>query len=116
MSDVSDSFAFQPSEPPGSPNITSSGDDIQATSLTVRWTAPANNGGRAVTGYRVRVLRGITVVKNEIRGVIDELDVGNLTIRTNYALEVYAMNVAGEGTPGTKNISTKYEGMRHFAL
>ena len=116
MSDISDSFAFQPSEPPGPPTITSSGDDIQATSLTVRWTAPANNGGRAVTGYRVRVLRGITVVKNEIRGVIDELDVGNLTIRTNYALEVYAMNVAGEGTPGTKNISTKYEGMRHFAL
>ena len=82
----------------------------------MRWTAPANNGGRPVTGYRVRVLQGLTVVKNEIRGVINELDVGKLTIRTNYTLEVYAMNVAGEGSPGTKNVTTKYEGMRQCSL
>ena len=112
-----DSFAFQPSEPPGSPTITSSDDDIQATSLTVRWTAPADDGGRAVTGYRVRVLRGSTVVKNEILDADErKLAIGALQVNTTYTLEVYAKNVAGEGSAGTKTVKTKYEGVRQCSL
>ena len=116
MSDISDSFAFQPSEPPGPPTITSSGNDIQATSLTVRWTAPAKNGGRPVTGYRVRVLQGSDVVKNVSRGDIGELVIGTLDVNTTYTLEVYARNVAGEGPSGTKTVTTKYEGTGQCTL
>ena len=116
VSDISDYFAFQPSEPPGPPNITSSGDDIQATSLTVRWTAPANDGGRAVTGYRVRVLQASDVVKNVSCGDIRELVIGTLDVNTTYTLEVYARNVAGEGPPGTKTVTTKYEGTGQCTL
>ena len=77
----------------------------------MRWTAPANNGGRPVTGYRVRVLQGSTVVKNEVVGNVKELGVGELDVSTNYTLEVYAKNVAGQGPPGRKNVTTNYEGM-----
>ena len=102
---------FVYSDKPGPPTITSSGDDIQATSLTVRWTAPVNNGGRPVTDYRVRVLQESKVVKNKVVGNVKELGVGELDVSTNYTLEVYAKNVAGEGPRGTKNVTTKYEGM-----
>ena len=111
---ILNSLSFQSSEPPGPPTITSSGDDIQATSLTVRWTAPANNGGRAVTGYRVIVLQGSTVVKNKIRDAeVRKLAIGALQVNTTYTLEIYARNDAGEGLPGIKTVTTKYEGTRN---
>ena len=80
----------------------------------MRWTAPANNGGRPVTGYRVRVLQGHTVVKGITIGDVRKLDLGELKIGTKYILEVYARNVAGEGAPGTKTVTTKYQGMRSY--
>ena len=81
----------------------------------MRWTAPAEDGGRpAVTGYRVRVLQGSTVVKGITIGDVRKLDLGELKIGTKYILEVYARNVAGEGAPGTKTVTTKYQGMRSY--
>ena len=62
------------------------------------------------------MLQGSTVVKNEVVGNVKELGVGELDVSTNYTLEVYAKNVAGEGSPGTKNVTTKYEGMRQCSL
>ena len=83
----------------------------------MRWTAPANNGGRAVTGYRVRVLQGSTVVKNKtLDAEVRKLAIGALQVNTTYTLEIYARNVAGEGLPGTKTVTTKYEGMRQCSL
>ena len=80
----------------------------------MRWTAPADDGGRPVTGYRVRVLRGFTVVKGKTLGDVRTLDLGELKIGTKYILEVYARNVAGEGAPGTKTVTTKDQGMRSY--
>ena len=76
----------------------------------MRWTAPANDGGLPVTGYRVRVLQGSKVVKNEEAGDVKELGIGELKLSTDYTLEVYAKNLAGEGSPGRKNVTTKYQG------
>jgi len=47
-------------EEPGSPVIISSATDIQATSLTVKWTAPTDDGGSSITAYRVVMLKGST--------------------------------------------------------
>ena len=80
----------------------------------MRWTAPADDGGRPVTGYRVRVLQGFTAVKGKTIGDVRTLDLGELKIGTKYILEVYARNVAGEGAPGTKTVTTKYQGMRSY--
>ena len=80
----------------------------------MRWAAPANNGGRAVTGYRVRVLQGFTVVKGITLGDVRTVDLGELKIVTKYILEVYARNVAGEGAPGTKTVTTKNQGMKSY--
>ena len=83
----------------------------------MRWTAPANNGGRAVTGYRVRVLQGSDVVKDKtLDDEVRKLAIGTLQVNTTYILEIYARNDAGEGLPGTKTVTTKYEGMRQCSL
>ena len=42
----------------------SSDEGIQASSLTVRWTAPADDGGSPITGYRVVILKGDTEINN----------------------------------------------------
>ena len=82
----------------------------------MRWTAPADDGGRAVTGCRVRVLQDSTVVKGKTLGDVKTVDLGELKIGTKYILEVYARNVAGEGAPGTKTVTTKYQGTRQSTL
>ena len=104
--------------PPGRPSITLTELDIQATSLTVRWSAPARNGGRPVTGYRVviRLFASDQVVKDVTVGLVLHTAVGGLVRSTHYRVEVSAINVAGEGSPGTKNIMTKYEGIHEGLL
>ena len=99
--------------PPGRPSITLTEQDIQATSLTFRWSAPPGDGGRPVTGYRVvlRLQESGLVVKNVIVGLVLHTAVGGLVRSTRYRVEVSAINVAGEGSPGTENITTKYEGI-----
>ena len=49
---------------PGSPFIISSATNIQATSLTVIWSAPVDDGGSPITAYRVVMLKGSTEIKN----------------------------------------------------
>ena len=80
----------------------------------MRWIAPADDGGRPVTGYRVRVLQGPTVAKGKTLGDVRKLDLGELKLGTKYILEVYGRNVAGEGAPGTKTVTTKDQGMRSY--
>ena len=98
-------------EEPGSPVIISSATDIQATSLTVKWTAP-REGGSPITAYRVVILKGGT----EIRNVnitdpgITSLSVGDLERDTEYNEKVFARNAVFEGTPGQKTIRTKTNG------
>ena len=99
-------------EEPGSPVIISSGTDIQATSLTVKWTAPADNGGSPITAYRVVILKGGTEIKNVniTDPGITSLSVGNLERDTEYNVKVFARNAVFEGALGQKTIRTKTTG------
>ncbi|KAL9966770.1 hypothetical protein ACROYT_G024890 [Oculina patagonica] len=93
---------------PGSPTITLS--DIQSTSLTVKWTAPADDGGSPVSAYRVVILKGDTEIKNE--NVTDpgttSLSVGGLERDTEYSVKVFARNAVFEGPAAEKRVKTKY--------
>ena len=105
-----DLFCF-PSEAPGSPTFTV---DIEATSITVNWTKPADDGGSPITAYRVLILRGNT--KIDIRNITDliamQLDMGGLTKSTNYTIKLFARNYVFEGNAAERKIQTKYEGMK----
>ena len=105
------SFYFL-SEAPGSPSITSSDEDIQATSINVKWTEPAD-GGSPITAYRVVVLHGRTGIRDEnitdvFKGRAKVID--SLKISTIYTVKVFARNFVFEGEAGEKTIRTKFQG------
>ena len=99
-------------EEPGSPAIISSSADIQGTSLTVKWTAPADDGGSPITAYRVVILETNTEIKNEnlTNPGTTSLPVGGLERDTEYTVRVFARNAVFEGAAGEKKVRTKYEG------
>ena len=105
-----DLFCFS-SEAPGSPTFTV---DIEATSITVNWTKPADDGGSPITAYRVLILLGNTEIQN--RNVTDfmvrQLDIGDLTKSTNYTIKLFARNYVFKGNAAERKIQTKYEGMK----
>ena len=105
-----DLFCF-PSETPGSPTFTV---DIEATSITVNWTKPADDGGSPITAYRVLLLRGNTEIEN--RNITDlttmQLDIGGLTKSTNYTIKLFARNYVFEGNAAERKIQTKHVGMK----
>ena len=105
-----DLFCF-PSEAPGSPTVTV---DIEATSITVNWTKPADDGGSPITAYRVLILRGNTEI--EKRNITDftvrQLEIGGLTKSTNYTIKLFARNYVFEGKATERKIQTKYEGIK----
>ena len=86
----------------------------EATSLTIRWTKPADDGGSPITAYRVLILRGNTEIEN--RNITDltamQLDIGGLTKSTNYTIKLFARNYVFEGKATERKIQTKYEGMK----
>ena len=99
-------------ERPGSPSIISSQDDIQASSLTVTWTAPADDGGSPITAYRVIILKSDTEIDNV--NITDPRTrshtFGGLERDTNYMVKVFARNYVYEGPAAEKTIKTKNEG------
>ena len=105
-----DLFCF-PSEAPGSPTVTV---DIEATSITVNWTKPADDGGSPITAYRVLILRGNTEIENSNITDLTALqrDIGDLTKSTNYTIKLFARNYVFEGKATERKIQTKYEGMK----
>ena len=108
-------FFFTP-EKPGFPTIGQS--DIQTTSLTVKWTAPADDGGSPITAFRVVILMSGTEIKDE--NVTDpsttSLPVGGLEMDTEYTVKVFARNAVFEGSAGEKTVKTKYEGNKMGCL
>ncbi len=68
-------------------------------SVTVRWTAPANTGGSAITGYTVRRYVGTsTVASSPITvGNVTSTVITGLTNGTSYRFDVAAINAVGTG-------------------
>ena len=99
-------------EAPGSPSITSTAADIQATSLTVKWTATADDGGSPITAYRVVIVKGGNEIKNEnvTYPSVRQRFIGGLEKNTNYTIKVYARNYVFAGDAGQKIIKTNYDG------
>ncbi|XP_031550983.1 titin-like isoform X2 [Actinia tenebrosa] len=89
--------------PPGPVTITI--DDVEASSITVRWTRPADNGGSPVTGFKVEVSTRPPVITVNTHTVIT-----GLKANTQYTVKVYARNVDGYGKESLKVISTKKQG------
>ncbi|XP_073255597.1 cell adhesion molecule DSCAM-like isoform X2 [Porites lutea] len=94
---------------PGSPTATVK---IEATSITVRWTKPADDGGSPITAYRVLILRGNTEIgnKNITDMSVKHQDIGSLNKSTNYTVKLFARNYVFEGNATEMKIQTKYEG------
>ena len=103
-------FVFIPLEKPGSPTIANL--DIQATSLTVEWTAPTDDGRSPITAYRVVILKGSTEIKNEntTGPNATSVSVGGLESNTTYTMKVFARNAVFEGLAAEDKVTTKYEG------
>ena len=87
--------------------------DIEATSIKVWWTKPADDGGSPITAYRVLILRGNTKLVN--RNITDLLvkhqDIGSLNKSSYYTIKLFARNYVFEGKATERKIQTKYEGM-----
>jgi hypothetical protein len=69
-------------------------------SATVRWTAPPNNGGSAITGYLVRVLDSTGAQLGALRpagATATSLLVTGLTNGSSYQFQVAAQNAVGTG-------------------
>lgn len=89
---------FQNAAVPSAPlNVTAVGGDESAS---VSWTAPSDDGGAAITGYRVTVQPGGRVIDvgNQLGAEIDGLDNG-----TVYRMTVAAKNAVGHGPTGASN-------------
>ena len=80
--------------------------------ITIRWTAPADDGGSPITGYRLILQKSETEIeKNNIT------DPGTTTYsfrglekHTNYTVKLFSRNFVFEGDPIVRKISTLFEG------
>ena len=107
-----DPFLWQCIEKPGKASIKSSESVIQATLITIRWTAPADDGGSPITGYRLILRKGETEIEED-----NITDPGTTTHSfrglesdTNYTVKLFSRNFLFEGDPTIRKIRTLFEG------
>ncbi len=77
---------------PGTPVATAGNAQVALT-----WTAPADNGGSAITGYRVQVRTGTTVVRTDNLANVTSTTIAGLTNGTAYNFRVRAVTAVGLG-------------------
>ena len=99
-------------EKPGKASINSSESVIQATVITIRWTAPADDGGSPITGYRLILQKGETEIETD--SITDPVrttySFRGLESDTNYTVKLFSRNFVFEGDPTVRRISTIFEG------
>jgi titin len=78
-----------------------------STTIVTKWTAPVFDGGSAITGYKVTILNGTTVLESK------NTDANTFTVSfaglnpvTEYTVEVAAINSVGTSTAASKSITT----------
>jgi hypothetical protein len=98
--------AVIPSTVPGTPTSVS-GTANGVTSSTVTWTAPANNGGAAVTGYKVEYAlspySSYTVFNANTGTTATSISVTGLNNGGSYKFRVSATNLNGFGTTSAES-------------
>ncbi|HVC67862.1 MAG TPA: fibronectin type III domain-containing protein, partial [Acidimicrobiales bacterium] len=97
------SNSVTPSGPPGPPRSVAATSYANAQSV-VTWTAPANNGGSAITKYTVTSSGGQTCTTPN--GTTTSCTVTGLTNGTTYTFTVTATNGLGTGTPSSPASAT----------
>ncbi|WP_326554681.1 fibronectin type III domain-containing protein [Micromonospora sp. NBC_01813] len=101
-------LATAPAAPPA-PAATSR----QATSLTVEWSAPADSGGAAVTGYQVQWSTSASMsAPSSATTASPSLTIANLNPSTQYHVRVRAVNSVGSGTYGAATALRTTSGLR----
>jgi hypothetical protein len=98
-------------------------------SARLRWTAPVDNGGTPITGYKVQVLTAAGApVGNPLSSPTTSLVVDGLTNRRTYRFDIWAVNVKGDGAavrsgavtpanlPGAPRIKTPSKGLSGGAI
>ena len=80
--------------------------------ITIRWTAPADDGGSPITGYRMILQKGETEIeKNNITDPgTTSYSFRGLEKNTNYTVKLFSRNFVFEGDPIVRKISTLFEG------
>ena len=80
---------------PNAPKVTSTGTNY----ITIKWTAPSDNGNSAITGYKISY--GKTAAANtsvvETSAAVLTKKITSLTSNTKYYFRVAAVNAEGEG-------------------
>ncbi|MEP6667090.1 MAG: fibronectin type III domain-containing protein, partial [Nocardioidaceae bacterium] len=72
--------------------------------VNLSWTAPASNGGSAITGYRIQVRTGVTVVRTiDLTGTATNTVVTGLNNGTAYNFRVATLNAAGASAFSTQS-------------
>ena len=92
-SDLSESLLI--ADPPGAPGRVSA--TASDSTITVNWTAPADNGGTSITGYKVEVSPRVAEINTSGRAV--STTVRGLINGVSYSVNVYAENKAGKSLP-----------------
>ncbi|PFX13364.1 Tyrosine kinase receptor Cad96Ca [Stylophora pistillata] len=97
-------------EKPGQATIISTKADVQASSITVRWNAPADDGGSPIIAYRVIILKGDTKKDSVILTVLPETNhtFTDLERDTNYTVKVFARNAVFEGEAALNTLKTNF--------
>ena len=85
----------QPTVPAAPTAVTAAGGNTQ---VAVAWTAPADNGGSAITGYVVTPFIGAAPQTPVNVGIVTSTTVTGLTNGTAYTFRVAAVNAVGTGT------------------
>ena len=105
-------FLWPYEEKPGKASIKSSESVIQATFITIRWTAPADDGGSPIIGYRMILQKGETEIEKD--NITDpgttSYSFRGLEKNTNYTVKLFSRNFVFEGDPTVRRIKTKFEG------
>ena len=79
--------------------------------ITIQWTAPADDGGSPITGYRMILQKGETEIeKNNITDPGTTYSFRGLEKDTNYMVKLFSRNFVFEGDPIVRKISTLFEG------
>lgn len=93
---------------PSSPSLSATA--VSATQINLSWNAPSNNGGSAITGYKIEVKKGTgsfeTLVTNTANTSTIYSHTG-LTAGTVYYYRVSAINSIGTGTSSDASATPK---------